>query len=380
MTPTNRKVLDFVLASPVGKAMSDADRDALTAALERTDARDLQGWLGEQVRKAARVVVEKGDYDGHPFRGNQWTDASGAGRGGAGASPRGRNIGQRAETPAEERARSKREFREFQEERARTAKPSTPPSGDPKSMSTADLKAAADELAASIEESIAFAEVENDLGRSDSAKVTLREVKARQAELKEIRREIESRAKQTEAETQRRAAKTPITAENLDDDLKGSESKKFKADHSAAVKAAKDFREFVGEVADRARAAGVKGASKLLKEALQEVKRFEETLNRANRPTIRNALVNFSELNNAGENAKGAIREVLDMIDQADAKRQGPSGTRTTARQARGAAGAKQEARDTDRSAALQDASDKDFGMSSDKYNMLDAWGVLENN
>lgn len=32
--------------------------------------------------------VEKGDYVGHPFRGNQWTDASGASTGGAGAAGR----------------------------------------------------------------------------------------------------------------------------------------------------------------------------------------------------------------------------------------------------------------------------------------------------
>lgn len=30
--------------------------------------------------------VHKGDYEGHPFRGNQWTDASGVGRGGGSAS------------------------------------------------------------------------------------------------------------------------------------------------------------------------------------------------------------------------------------------------------------------------------------------------------
>lgn len=43
--------------------------------------------LPEKYKRWATLArdVSKGDYVGHPFRGNQWTDASGAGRGGAGA-------------------------------------------------------------------------------------------------------------------------------------------------------------------------------------------------------------------------------------------------------------------------------------------------------
>ena len=43
----------------------------------------------EPIRRALRVTdtMLKGDYVGHPFRGNQWVDASGVGRGGAGSSP-----------------------------------------------------------------------------------------------------------------------------------------------------------------------------------------------------------------------------------------------------------------------------------------------------
>ena len=64
--------------------MSDADRQALAKTLETTDAQDVQGWLGDQIRKAAAVF--KGDFDGHPFRGNQWTDSSGTSQGGASGS------------------------------------------------------------------------------------------------------------------------------------------------------------------------------------------------------------------------------------------------------------------------------------------------------
>lgn len=87
MTPTNTVILKMVLNSPVGQAMSDADRDALKQTLETTDARDVQGWLGNQIQKAAAIF--KGDYDGHPFRGNQHSDSSGASQGGAGGSAKG---------------------------------------------------------------------------------------------------------------------------------------------------------------------------------------------------------------------------------------------------------------------------------------------------
>jgi hypothetical protein len=66
-------------ASPVGKSMSAADLDAMRQMLETTPVTQIGGWYGEQIRKAARLA--KGDYVGHPFRGNQYTDASGVGRG-----------------------------------------------------------------------------------------------------------------------------------------------------------------------------------------------------------------------------------------------------------------------------------------------------------
>ena len=44
-------------------------------------------WLLTELEAAMRTAMLKGDYVGHPFRGNQWMDASGVGRGGAGSSP-----------------------------------------------------------------------------------------------------------------------------------------------------------------------------------------------------------------------------------------------------------------------------------------------------
>jgi len=44
-------------------------------------------WLLAELDAAMRTAMLKGDYVGHPFRGNQWMDESGVGRGGAGSSP-----------------------------------------------------------------------------------------------------------------------------------------------------------------------------------------------------------------------------------------------------------------------------------------------------
>lgn len=87
MKPTNEIVLKMVLASSVGQAMSDADRDALRQTLETTDVRDVQGWLGDQIRKAGAIF--KGDFVGHPFRGNQHSDSSGSSTGGASGGAKG---------------------------------------------------------------------------------------------------------------------------------------------------------------------------------------------------------------------------------------------------------------------------------------------------
>ncbi len=84
MNDTNRAIYESVLASPVGKALRPEDVAALEQALAGdADPREVRGWLGDQIRKAA---VLKGDFVGHPFRGNQYTTAEGQSRGGASPS------------------------------------------------------------------------------------------------------------------------------------------------------------------------------------------------------------------------------------------------------------------------------------------------------
>lgn len=76
-------IFNLFASTPVAKAMSDADLEAIRRILETTPVGQVGGWYGEQIRKAAAMV--KGDYVGHPFRGNQHTDASGISRNGGGA-------------------------------------------------------------------------------------------------------------------------------------------------------------------------------------------------------------------------------------------------------------------------------------------------------
>lgn len=82
MTDINKAILEMVRKSTVGETMASADMDDLATVLESTPAQDVGGFLGEQIRKAA--IMAKGDYVGHPFRGNQWSDSSGASTGGVG--------------------------------------------------------------------------------------------------------------------------------------------------------------------------------------------------------------------------------------------------------------------------------------------------------
>jgi hypothetical protein len=89
MSETNRVIYEMMLQTPLGKSLSDADRGFLEHELSIKPVAQIDGWIGDQIRKAAQSMV-KGDYVGHPFRGNQHSNSSGAGAtGGAGAQPKG---------------------------------------------------------------------------------------------------------------------------------------------------------------------------------------------------------------------------------------------------------------------------------------------------
>ena len=89
MSETNRVIYEMMLQTPLGKSLSDADRGFLEQELSIKPVAQIDGWIGDQIRKAAQSMA-KGDFVGHPFRGNQHSDSSGAGAtGGAGAQPKG---------------------------------------------------------------------------------------------------------------------------------------------------------------------------------------------------------------------------------------------------------------------------------------------------
>ena len=93
MDEINQNVLRMIKASDVGKMLSSADMALLETELETVPAQRVGGWLGEQIAKAAQQQMAKGDFVGHPFRGNQHSSASGGGRGSAGGGPNRRSLG-----------------------------------------------------------------------------------------------------------------------------------------------------------------------------------------------------------------------------------------------------------------------------------------------
>ena len=99
MDEINQNVLRMIKASDVGKMLSSADMALLETELETVPAQRVGGWLGEQIAKAAQQQMAKGDFTGHPFRGNQWSDSSGAGSGGASAGS-GKGKGSKSERDA----------------------------------------------------------------------------------------------------------------------------------------------------------------------------------------------------------------------------------------------------------------------------------------
>jgi len=85
MSIENATILRLFTATDVGKAMGAADLADLSSQLMSMPAAEIQGWVGDQISKAAAEFLAKGDFVGHPFRGNQYADSSGASTGAAGS-------------------------------------------------------------------------------------------------------------------------------------------------------------------------------------------------------------------------------------------------------------------------------------------------------
>lgn len=377
MTPINESILKMVLASPVGKAMSPADQDALRAALETTDARDVGGWLGDQIRKAATVT--KGDYDGHPFRGNQWSDASGVGAGGASGGPKG---GKASTADIKASARFDTLYSEAGNKAlekvylkwAKTADFSRPTSELLKDFDQALKDSGLEAEHSEIRDTVVreqvgdrITEIRDEMGfdskqrRDDEARAKAEGKKAKAAEYRRIQ------AERADAERQRRIDSGEVRVldkKDMKEPLTGEAKTTFNAARKATLSAidlTDDAIEELRGIADRI------GREKLGKDkafefmeaidsAQEQVDRIHDVV-QSGKPTIGTAL-RLAELGaNEAENIKNDLRSALRVLDSSRPKPQG--------RQSRDILGTDSAWSRT--TAALQSAMDSDFGINFDK-------------
>lgn len=375
MTPINEAVLKMVLASPVGKAMSPADQDALRAALETTDARDVGGWLGDQIRKAATVA--KGDFEGHPFRGNQWSDASGVGAGGASGKPpkqRGsRDLG-RLGRPSFSTMFSDKGNAAVERAFAKWAK-TADFSRSPSELTLEFMRTLEGPIETKFKEALDTAvreevrekvnAIRDELGhdspqkRDDEARAEAAGKKAKAAEYRRIQ------AERAAAEQQRRidsgevrvldkeAMKEPLTGEAKT--TYNSVLKKTKAAIEQARDAIAQIREMSGKIGrDKMGDEKTQEIMFALDEAEESVDRIEDFASQ--RPTVGNA-IRMAQLGvNEAETAKNAMRDALRVLERPYPAVRGRAETRPAKR-----------IDEPDGVWALQSAMDSDWGINYDK-------------
>jgi len=381
MNPTNAAVLKFVLDSPIGAAMSAADRQALAATLATTDARDVDGWFGAQIRKAAVAAVEKGDYVGHPFRGNQYADASGASTGGA--SGTGPVVG---EAKMSGKAKVDTMFSDSDNKKVATAftawvKSKKFPADH--QITSKEINEFADSMQGKVGSEITDTAVREQLAEQYHEQTGI-PYKARQSRddsnrakreaLQEKRTQARAAAEAREAkETERRGGLKPLNDDDIDKELPATEAKRF----AAGVKATRAAVERTDGVivklrgqwskkfGSNPRSQDAQDAAAAIKEAQEVTDRIREMVeNIGDRASIGHA-VRLTQMGvNEAELAKGALREAQDLVAPSRARSIGGGWTSTKPRSAAA------ESRDLKDVYALQDAMDRDFGVSRDKYDV----------
>jgi hypothetical protein len=368
----NQQVLDTLRSTTLAEMPVDEFNEIVDDVNKAGGIRNLSGLSRVLIEKALndlRAGVEKGDYEGHPFRGNQWTDSSGTGRGGAGGGPKG-SKNQRARyfdsAPDRPQTAGARYFDSAPDRpQAAGAKYIDMKGNSPRRaesvqqelnrLSREGLQSQIDELKMYIDDHKGMAEVLRDLGNEDGARQAEANAAKAEKEVRGLKAEIDRRQKRFEMDQKTESAKTKVTEDNIDSKLKGDDLKQFKAQVKEAETAVKEFRKTVADIQKRVAAEGVRGVASILKEALNEARTFEKLVRDAKAaPTIRQAVRMTSLGTNAGENAKGALREVLGKLK-----------------------GGESDA-DTEAINALQTAGDKYFGLSPDRYNLDDAFDFID--
>jgi len=346
MNQSNQIVLKMVLASPVGQALSDADRNALAQILETTDAREVQGWLGDQIRKAA--AMSKGDFVGHPFRGNQYADASGASTGGASGNPR-FGYGSGAKTSDLKEG----DFVDIDTESSNFVGTILGIKDGVVSFDDVDKG----EIRFKLKDVSAIDgdKVEED----DSAEAGRQRKKEIDAKLESARQGRERAAREEAAESSRRGKLIPVNDDNIDKTLKDAERKEFAQNVKEAKTAVKTTRALIDMLRQKVNEKATRsmlGSKRLdvvqanLQAAQEETDRFEDILNENSKASIRSAVAISAMGTDVGETVKGFIRESAQLM-RVDIP-----------------------ARDE---AALQTAADKNYGVSGDKYDVESVYDQL---
>ena len=394
MDEINQNVLRMIKASDVGKMLSSADMALLETELETVPAQRVGGWLGEQIAKAARQQMAKGDFTGHPFRGNQWSDSSGAGSGGASGSAVGRNPrdqGDSLSVASANQALAIRGERGVLFDGLKLAMKGGF-DDDPKAMKLLsraeeygiDTKAGKDAIGDLVdhlenENQHTFAEAANRVlnprsGSSDEAdgsdkgpdKATRQANNERDALREADKKKIDDlAARQRQQREASRQGKVKIDQDNIDAPLKAEEAAEYKAQHKDAVKALKATTSLISKLRVAANDLPKKfrdAAFMELQQAVDDTDRWADNLKSAGtKPTIRGAVKMSYVGMNIGESVKGSIRVAMEEIN--------------SGRKADGQRLFKFDSLDD---SALQDASDRNFGVNDSKYDTEGAMDIID--
>jgi hypothetical protein len=364
MDEINRNVLRMIKASDVGKMLSSADMALLETELESTPAQRVGGWLGEQIAKAARQQMAKGDFTGHPFRGNQWSDSSGTGAGSSGAS-----AGSGKGTGGKRYAVSELVAGDFVEITTKDNVYLGEVFRNKNGVLTMDDENN-DVVNIKIED-IELIDNEKVLDEAESSdegpdKATRQANIERRVKIEADKKKIDDQAaRQRQKREASRQGKVKIDQDNIDAPLKAEEATEYKAQHKNAVKALKTTTSLISKLRAAANDLPKKfrdAAFMELQQALDDTDRWADNLQSAGtKPTIRGAVKMSYIGTNIGESVKGSIRVAMDEIN--------------SGRKAEGKTSLKFDTLDD---SALQDASDRNFGVPDSKYDREGAMDIID--
>lgn len=333
--------------------------------------------LIEKALRDLREGVAKGDYVGHPFRGNQHTDSSGAGRGAAGAAGGPKSSAGRRANASQQQLDALNERLAGEDRSVLFQGVLDIARGDAMASAAAEkgLKmlerakkyginteagqdALQDARDAFEEENVHhLAEAVDNVMRAKPSKSEQEQINEakREKQFQDAKRQA---ARQAAAEEERRKTLVPVNEDNIDKPLKGEEAASFKADRKVAVAALKDTFKIIEQMQAKAQSlpsSKRSEANTLLTQAVEAAGRYSSLLNDSSKATIRSAVAISAIGTDLGEEIKGYLYDVDDLITGGAGK-----GGYALARMS-----------------AIQSASDKNFGVPYDKYDTAGAFDFI---